>query len=137
MKNLVLLFALFVTTLTFSQDHQVKIRGLVNGGQFTNLNMEEVHFDLEMNNSGRGGSNTVMYYTVTKRHDNNSERLENALRNGRVFNEVQVWVKQAGGKVVKHKLTNAVLSDYSASFKRGKPATESFVIKFQNRTILR
>ena len=136
MKNLVLLFALFITTLTFSQDHQVKIRGLVNGRQFTNLNMEEVNFDLKMSNNGRGGS-PVMYYTVTKRHDNQSERLENAMRNGRVFNEVQVWVKQAGGKVVKHKLTNAVLSDYSASFKRGKPAMESFVIKFQNRTLLR
>jgi len=137
MKNLILLFALVITTLSFSQDHQVKIKGLVTAGQFTSLAMDEVNFQFAMSSSrGKGGSGPVMHYSVIKKHDGNSGRIENAIQTKKVFKEVQIWVKQSAGNILKYKLSNATITDYSATFKKGKVAQESFVINFQSRAKL-
>ncbi|MEL6810726.1 MAG: type VI secretion system tube protein Hcp [Bacteroidota bacterium] len=134
MKNIILILALLFTSIGFSQDHQLKIKGLVTGGQFTNLAMDEVHFEHFRVNPR---SAPTIRYEMIKRHDNNSEHLESAVKNGKVFNEVQIWVKQAGGKVLKYRLTNVSLSNYSAHFVKGKPATENFILNFQNRVLMK
>lgn len=98
------------------------------------MTITEVHYqaigqDPKSNGRVKGSLN----YIVQKRMDGDSEALETAISTGKVFQSATMKLVQ-GNTTVSYKLTNVVLTSYSAYFVQGKPATEEFVVQFQSKT---
>ncbi len=137
MKKLVLL--VFIAGLSLNataQNNKLLIKGLMAANQTANLNLESVSHKAQLiNQNGNTSPNNTRYtYYVKRRMDNRSDKIAAGAKNGRNFNNMEVWTKDAGGRVVKYRLNNALIYLYSEHYENGKPPVETFLITYQNRT---